>query len=109
VKILLDECTPRVLKKRLAGFSVQTVQDVGWQGIKNGELLRRIGGRFDVLITTDKNLRHQHDLNAISFAVIVLPSNRITIVAELIEPIRQALQHIQAGQIVEVPLPQGAE
>ena len=105
MKILLDECTPRLVKKRLPEFAVETVQDAGWQGIKNGELLRRIAGQFDVLITTDKNLRHQHDLRGIEFAVIVLPSNRVTVVALLIDSIRQAIQHIKPGQILELPLP----
>ena len=36
MKILLDECTPHVLKRLLTGFEVTTVQDQGWAGITNG-------------------------------------------------------------------------
>jgi len=58
MKILLDECTPRIVKKRLPERDISTVQEMGWSGIKNGKLLMEAEGLFDVLITTDKNLRH---------------------------------------------------
>lgn len=106
MKILLDECTPRVLKQRLREFNILTIQDVSWQGIKNGELLRRLPGQFDVLMTTDKNIKYQHDLSAIHFAIVILPSNRVTIVLKLVEPIRTTLLHIQPGQVIELPMPE---
>lgn len=40
MKILLDECTPHVVKKRLPDLGIRTVQEMGWAGIKNGELLK---------------------------------------------------------------------
>ena len=39
MKILLDECTPRVVKKRLPQLEISTVQEMGWDGLKNGDLL----------------------------------------------------------------------
>ncbi len=46
MNILLDECTPRILKKRLPGRDISTVQEMGWAGVKNGELLAAaVGGR----------------------------------------------------------------
>jgi len=48
MKILLDECTPRVLKKYLTDFEVTTVQEVGWAGITNGALLQLAENQFDV-------------------------------------------------------------
>ena len=59
MKILLDECTPAIVKKRLPHRDIHTVQEMGWSGVKNGELLKAAEGLFDVFITTDKNLRHQ--------------------------------------------------
>lgn len=64
MKILLDECTPRILKRRLSGFEVATVQEMNWAGIKNGELLALAEDQFDVFITTDRNLRYQQKLSA---------------------------------------------
>jgi predicted nuclease of predicted toxin-antitoxin system len=58
MKILLDECTPHVLKRLLTGFDITTVQDLGWTGIKNGALLQLAEQHFDVLITSDQNLKY---------------------------------------------------
>lgn len=105
MKLLLDECTPRILKRRLAGFEVSTVQDAGWTGIKNGELLRLAEGHFDVFITTDRNLRYQQNLTGRQLAVIELPTNQVPIVAELASAIKGALEKIAAGDFIEIPLP----
>jgi hypothetical protein len=55
MNILLDECTPRLLKQPLPEFEIATVQELGWTGITNGALLQLAEDRFEVLITTDKN------------------------------------------------------
>jgi hypothetical protein len=105
VKILLDECTPRLVKKRLTEHDVRTVQEMGWAGFKNGALLSRLDGRFDVFVTTDKNLRHQQNLTGRGFTVLLLPSNQVPIVAALIPEIEAALQSAQAGGFIEIPYP----
>ena len=62
MKILLDESVPRLLKVRLPQLDISTVQEMGWTGIQNGELLRRAEELFDVFITADQNLRYQQQL-----------------------------------------------
>jgi len=62
MKILLDECTPRLLKRLLSDFEISTVQDMGWTGVTNGALLAMAEAEFDVFVTTDKNLRYQQNL-----------------------------------------------
>ena len=57
MRILLDECVPRPLRRELPGHDVRTIRDMGWAGRKNGELLglmARVG--FEVLLTVDQNL-----------------------------------------------------
>jgi predicted nuclease of predicted toxin-antitoxin system len=54
MRILLDESLPRRLALEISGHEVQTVQKQGWAGLKNGELLRRASGSFDVLVTGDR-------------------------------------------------------
>lgn len=56
MRILLDECLPRGLKKHLPGHDVRTVPEAGWAGTKNGALLRAAAGQVDVFITIDSNL-----------------------------------------------------
>jgi predicted nuclease of predicted toxin-antitoxin system len=51
MRLLLDECVPRKLRSDFEGHDVRTVQEMGWAGKKNGELVRLAADSFDVLIT----------------------------------------------------------
>jgi predicted nuclease of predicted toxin-antitoxin system len=66
MRVLIDECTPRALKKFLMdqGHECRTVQESGWAGKQNGELLGLAETAFDVLVTIDTNLRYQQNLAA---------------------------------------------
>ena len=102
MNILLDECTPYVVKKRLPKHNIHTVQEMGWAGYKNGELLTLAERQFDVFITTDKNLPHQQNLTGRKLAVLLLPSNQVPIVEALIPDIETALMTIKAGDLVSL-------
>jgi hypothetical protein len=81
LRILLDECVPRGLKRSLRGYQVVlTVPEAGFAGLTNGQLLRRIAGAFDVLITTDTSIQYQQNLAAYEMAFVLLraKSNDIT-------------------------------
>jgi hypothetical protein len=104
VKILLDESVPRLLKVRLPQLNISTVQEMGWAGVQNGELLRRAEELFDVLITADRNLRYQQNLSERKLALLVLPSNQVPLVTRLVPVIETLLTTIQPGAVVDVPL-----
>ena len=104
MKILLDECTPHVLKRLLTEVEITTVQDLGWTGITNGSLLQLAEERFDVLITSDQNLRYQQNLANRELAVIQLPTNQVPLVVNLAPAVQAALDRIQAGEFIEIPL-----
>jgi predicted nuclease of predicted toxin-antitoxin system len=104
VKILLDESVPRLLKLRLPQLNISTVQEMGWTGVQNGELLRRAEEHFDVLITADRNLRYQQKLSGRKLAILVLPSNQVPLVTRLVPVVETLLTTIQPGAIVDVPL-----
>jgi hypothetical protein len=72
MRVLLDECVPRALRNDLPGHEVKTVAELGWAGVKNGELLRRAAAAFDLLITVDRNLEYQQSFEGLSLAVIVV-------------------------------------
>jgi hypothetical protein len=105
MKVLLDECTPLIVKKRLPGHDVSTVQEMGWAGVKNGALLTLAEPLFEVLVTTDKSLRYQQNLSRIKLAFVLLPSNRVPLVEAVIPVLEAALTTIKAGDFVEIPLP----
>lgn len=59
MRILLDECVPRRLRREFVGHDIHTVPEMGWSGKKNGDLLRAMAGDgFEALVTVDQNLRH---------------------------------------------------
>ena len=59
MRILLDESRPRPLAKLLTGHDVQTVTELPWTGIKNGDLLKKAADSFDAVITADQNIEFQ--------------------------------------------------
>ena len=73
MKILLDECITKRLKKHLDEFDVHTVRELELSGVKNGKLLTYcVNNEFDILLTIDKNLRHQQNLDRYPVAIVVL-------------------------------------
>jgi predicted nuclease of predicted toxin-antitoxin system len=58
MKVLIDECAPKALKHSLVaeGRACLTVQEAGWSGKQNGELLALAEAEFDALVTLDTNL-----------------------------------------------------
>lgn len=58
MKLLLDECVTRFLKRDFVGHDSRTVAEAGFSGLRNGALLRAASGIYDVLVTVDQNLQH---------------------------------------------------
>jgi hypothetical protein len=72
MKILLDECVPVRLGKSLIDFKVSTVSKEGWTSLKNGSLMQvAIEAGFDVMLTVDKNLQYQQNLNEYNITIVV--------------------------------------
>lgn len=75
MKILLDECVTKRLKPFLPDFKVFTVTEMHWNGIKNGKLLSLcVENGFDLLLTIDKNMMHQQNLDKFDITIVVLNS-----------------------------------
>lgn len=72
MKILIDECLPRKLKRELPDYNVRAAPEVGWSGMQNGALLQLMAGVFDVFITIDSNLEDQQRLIGKPLAFVVL-------------------------------------
>ena len=102
MKILLDECVPWPMHRLLIGHSCTSVQDQGWSGIRNGDLLQRAEGEFDLFITSDQNIRYQQNLAGKLIAILELSTNDLrriqasrTLIVEAIEKIKPAeFQHL---------------
>jgi Domain of unknown function (DUF5615) len=100
MKLLLDECIDRKFAKELPGYEVKTVPQMGWAGVKNGQLLALAAAEFDVFITVDRNLSFQQNLPQFDIAVIVLQasSNRLADLKPLAPNILAILEIAAKGQ-----------
>lgn len=102
MNIIIDECVPYVVKKRLPHRQIKTVQEMGWAGVKNGELLKLVETDFDVFITSDKNLRYQQNLQELTIAILLLPSNQVPIIKNLLPQTDEALETIKETDFVDL-------
>ena len=105
MRILLDEQLPRQLARHFTGHRVRTVQQCGWAGLRNGELLRRASADgFEIFVTADQNLSYQQNLRGSPLYVIVLVgrSNKLEDLLPLISPLLLAIQDARAGEIRQV-------
>jgi hypothetical protein len=107
MRVLLDECVPRPLKRELTEHAVSTVLDMGWKGVENGDLLARIQtAGFEAFITVDQNLSYQQNLRAAGIRVVVLVarSNKLRDLLPLLPSLRRVLETLQAGEVIKVSL-----
>lgn len=104
MRLLLDECTPRRLKRDFAGHAVSTVEEAGLKGLKNGQLLKAADASFDVLITVDQNIPHQQNLGTLKIATLILTakSNRYQDLRLLIPQALNSLKQIKPGEVARV-------
>jgi hypothetical protein len=104
MKLLLDECIDRKFAREFPGYDVKTVPQMGWSGVKNGQLLALAVAEFDVFITVDRNLSFQHNLPQFDIAVIVLQasSNRLADLKPLAPDVLAILTTVTKGRATVV-------
>jgi predicted nuclease of predicted toxin-antitoxin system len=105
MRVLLDEQLPRHLAREIGGHDVSTVQQRGWAGLKNGELLRAAAAEgFEILVTADRNLQFQQNLSrtVLGIVLLVAPSNALEDLLPLVPGLRAAISKSRPGQILRV-------
>jgi Domain of unknown function (DUF5615) len=104
MRVHLDECVPRALRNDIPGHEVRTVAEVGWAGVKNGELLRLAATAFDVLITVDRKLEYQQSFKGVLLAVIIIhaSSNGIIAVRPLMPTVLDLVPQAKPGVVTHV-------
>ena len=104
MRLLLDECVPKRLKRELRGHEAKTVQDMGWAGITNGALLRLADGQFDALLTVDQGIEYRQNLSGLTISVVIMmaPSNDVDDLHPLLPAVEGALADLRPGEIMRV-------
>jgi hypothetical protein len=90
------------LRRFLTQHAVSTAFELGWSTLPNGDLLAHAAGRFDLLVSTDRSLRHQQDLRGRQLAILVLPTTSWPRIQRRIPDVRQAVASIKPGEYREL-------
>lgn len=103
--IFLDESVTRKLRQHLRENNVVLIpSNLGWNGVRNGQLLVLLRDKFDVLITSDQKIPFQQHITSSDVAVVVLAAktNDIKDYLAMVSEILRTLETIQRGQVVWV-------
>ena len=104
--ILFDNGTPRGLARFLTSHSVEEARTRRWEELSNGELIdvaEQAG--FEVMVTTDKNIRYQQNLKARKIALVVLGNSQWPMVQLYLDRIAVAVNAATPGSYIEVDIP----
>jgi hypothetical protein len=105
VKILFDANTPAPLSHFLRGHDVLRADELGWQGMANGELLDAAEeAGFDLMLTCDQNVRYQQNFTNRKLAVVILSSNHWPTLRRIAAKIATAVDFVQTGRIVRIDI-----
>lgn len=101
MRVLLDECVPRRLRKELREHEVRTAPEMGWKSIKNGSLLALASVSFDAFVTTDQRLSYQQDISRFNIYVLVLVArrNKLEFLLPLVPELKAALAEVRPGEL----------
>ncbi len=103
MRILFDQGTPVPLRNQLPGHDIATAHEEGWSTLSNGDLLAQAeAGAFELLITTDRQLRYQQNLTGRQLAILVLPTTSWPIIREHSMPIAEAINKLSPGEYLEL-------
>ena len=105
MRVLLDENVPRKLKRSFSSnYDVTTVQEHGWSGVLNGELLRRADAGFDAFVTLDRGIEYQQDLTGLSIRIVIVRafSNKLDDLSPLVPSIQTAIERLAPGALTHV-------
>lgn len=106
MRILFDNGTPNPIARSLPGHDVVFARKVGWYELKNGDLLREAeASGFDLLLTTDRNIRYQQNLANRKIAIVVLSTQQWPDVQRHLTRITEAINSATPGSFTEVEIP----
>ena len=106
MKILFDNGAPKPIARCLTGHEVTYARRIGWHEMENGELIRRAeDAGYDVLLSTDKNIRYQQNLTGRKIVLVVLGNQQWPLVQLHLDKIAAAVNAATPGSFAEVDIP----
>ena len=106
MKILFDNGTPKPIARSLTGHEITFARRIGWHELENGELIQRAEeAGYELLLSTDKNIRYQQNLTGRKIALIILGNQQWPLVRLHLDRIAAAVNAATPGSFAEVDIP----
>lgn len=104
MKILFDQGTPVPLRQFLKDHTVKTAYEEGWSALSNGDLLTEAeNAGYQLLVTTDQNLRYQQNLRERRIAIVVLLTTSWPRIRPKAQNILEVINAMHSGGYAEIP------
>jgi hypothetical protein len=104
--ILFDQATPVPMRPYLKGHTIRTAAQQGWDRLRNGDLLAAAEtAGFDLLLTTDKNMRYQQNFTGRKIAIMVLGRQQWPQLRPHVQRVVDAVNAATPGSYSEVDIP----
>ena len=104
MKILFDQGTPVPLRQFLTDHTVKTAYEEGWSALSNGDLLTEAeNAGYQLLVTTDQNLRYQQNLRERRIAIVVLLTTSWPRIRPKAQNILEVINAMHSGGYGEIP------
>jgi len=106
MKILFDNGTPNPIARSLIGHEIAYARRIGWHELKNGDLIQQAEqAGYEVLLSTDKNIRYQQNLTGRKIALVILGNQQWPLVKLHLDKIAAAVNAATPGSFTEVDIP----
>lgn len=106
MRILFDNGVPRPVASALQAHIVEEARARGWDSLANGEVLMATeAARFEVMVTTDRNLAYQQNLSGLRIALVVLTTPAWPSIRPRLSAIASAVDEATPGTCIEVDVP----
>lgn len=103
MRVLLDENLPHRLRTAIKHHQVETASYKGWNGLKNGDLLKVAeADGIQILVTSDQNLGYQQSMIGRDIAIVVLSAQDFAILQGHLEGIQAAVDRAEPGSFQKV-------
>lgn len=98
MRVLFDHNVPKKLRSLLPGHNVSTAREMGWDTLKNGDLMTVAeDSGFEAMVTGDKNISYQQNLEGRRLALVVLPTTDWGTLRQNSAPIVAVLDEAKPG------------
>ena len=106
MKILFDNGAPNPIARSLIGHDVTFARKIGWHELENGELIQKAEeAGYELLLSTDKNIRYQQNLTGRKIALVVLGNSQWPMVQLHLDKIVAVVNAATPGSYAEVAIP----